>query len=498
MERDFDVVIIGSGAGGGTLAYALGRGGLRVLLVERGDFVPQEEQNRCSAGFLGSRYNSSELREFADGSRAYQRMFYHVGGQTKFYGAALLRLREFDFQPIQFPEGVSPPWPISYADLEPYYTRAEEIYRVHGAAEQDPSEPFHSVPYPFPPLPDEPWIQTMIDRLRDQGLHPSSLPRAVDFAPGGRCYFCTTCDGYACPSHGKMDAETACIRPALLTGNVDLLTRSHCCRLITDNGGTRVISAEIEREGTRLYVEATRFVLACGSVNSAALLLRSRSQAHPNGLANSSDMVGRHLLCHNVCLMVAGHVLERLPPMHQKTFHVNDYYLPTDRRTYPLGTIQPAGQLQIGALHARLALTRSVGFFVMSEDLPDPNNRVRVTADGTIRIEYHTNNLKPLNELRRAAMEVFRRAGYRVYCTKVPRTGTLMKPSGDGHCVGTLRFGADPAASVLDPFCRTHDIDNLFVVDGSFFPSAGAVNPALTIMAQALRVGEHILQTRAH
>jgi choline dehydrogenase-like flavoprotein len=289
-----------------------------------------------------------------------------------------------------------------------------------------------------------------------------------------------------------MDAETACIRPALLTGNVELLTRSECCRLITDKGGTRVVSAEIERDGKRLRLEAPRFVLACGAVNSAALLLRSSNSAHPNGLANSSGMVGRHLLCHNVCLMAAGHLLERLPAMHQKTFHINDYYLQGQGRPYPLGTIQPAGQLRLGGLHVRLALTRCVAFFVMAEDLPDPGNRVTVTPDGTIRVEYRTNNSQPLRELRTAAVGAFRRAGYRVYCTRVPREGTLMKPPGDGHCLGTLRFGADPAVSVLDPFCRTHDIDNLYVVDSSFFPSSGAVNPALTIMAQALRVGEHL------
>src|SRR5262249_1660278 len=266
MEREFDVIIIGSGAGGGTLAYALGRRGLRVLLVERGDFVPQEEQNRYPDGCMGSRYNSIELREFACGCRAYRKMFYHVGGQTKFYGDALLRLREFDFQQIQFPGGVSPAWPFSYNELEPYYSRAEQIYRVHGTIEGDPSEPFHSIQYPFPSLPHEPWIQSMINRLSEQGLHPSSLPRAVDFGPGRRCFFCTTCDGYACPSHGKMDAETACIRPALLTRNVELLTKAKCHRLITDKSGTRVVSAEIERDGEILHLRAGRFVVACGSI----------------------------------------------------------------------------------------------------------------------------------------------------------------------------------------------------------------------------------------
>jgi choline dehydrogenase-like flavoprotein len=289
-----------------------------------------------------------------------------------------------------------------------------------------------------------------------------------------------------------MDAETACIRPALLTGNVELLTRANCGRLITDNGGARVLSAEIEREGRTFEARASRFVLSCGAVNSPVLLLRSSNAAHPDGLANSSGLVGRNLLCQNVSLMIAGHGLKRLPAMHQKTFHINDYYRPARGRTYPLGSIQPTGQLQLGGLHIRLALSRSVSFFITVEDLPDTNNRVMVTPDNTIRIEYHTNNTGPLKELTKATKEVFRRAGYTVYSTRVARPGSVMKPSGDGHCVGTARFGSDPATSVLDPFCRTHDVDNLYVVDGSFFPSAGAVNPALTIMAQALRTADHI------
>jgi choline dehydrogenase-like flavoprotein len=493
MKGEQDVVIIGSGAGGGTLAYALARRGVRVLLVERGDFVPQEEQNRHPDGCMGGRYNPTELREFADGSRALRPAFYHVGGQTKFYGAALVRLRELDFERIDFPGGVSPAWPVSYRELEPYYSQAEQIYRVHGAAAEDPTEPVHSVPYRCPPLNHEPWIQSMVDRLREQGLHPASLPRAIDYGPGTGCYFCTTCDGYACPSHGKMDAETACIRPALLTGHVELLTRARCRRLITDTGGGRVVSAEIERDGRTFQVRASRFVLSCGAVNSPALLLRSSNSAHPDGLANSSGLVGRHLLCQNVVLMIAGHGLKRLPPMHQKTFHINDYYRPSNQRGYPLGSIQPTGRLQFGGFHVRLALSRGVCFVITAEDLPDPSNRVTVTRTDTIRIDYRANNTGPLHELRKAAKGAFRRAGYTVYGTRVAPEGGVMKPTGDGHCVGTARFGSDPATSVLDPFCKTHDVDNLYVVDGSFFPSAGAMNPALTIMAQALRTADHML-----
>lgn len=269
-----------------------------------------------------------------------------------------------------------------------------------------------------------------------------------------------------------MDAETACIRPALRTGHLKLLTRSHCRRLVVDSGGTRVVAAEVERDGQMLQLTAPRFVVSCGAINSPVLLLRSASRAHPNGLANSSGMLGRTLLCQNVSLMIAGRSLRRLPSMHQKTFHINDYYLPSSGHGYPLGSVQATGQMELGGLHISLALSRCVSFFVTSEDLPDPDNRVTVTGRDTIRIEYRANNTRVLAELTGAAKHAFRRAGYRAYCTKIARDGTLLKPTGDGHCVGTARFGRDPASSVLDPFCRTHDVDNLYVVDGSFLPSA--------------------------
>lgn len=191
--------------------------------------------------------------------------------------------------------------------------------------------------------------------------------------------------------------------------------------------------------------------------------------------------------------MLAGLGVKRLPPMHQKTFHINDLYAPSAHRSYPLGSIQAAGQLLFGGPHVRLALSRGAAFFLSTEDLPDSNNRVVITSQNTVRVEYHANNTGPLKALRHAAKMLFRRAGYRVYCTSAARDGSLMKPVGDGHCVGTVRFGHDPATSVLDTFCRTHDIENLYVVDASFFPSAGAMNPALTIMAQALRTADHMV-----
>jgi choline dehydrogenase-like flavoprotein len=259
-----------------------------------------------------------------------------------------------------------------------------------------------------------------------------------------------------------------------------------------------VVAAEIERDGRITQVRGARFVLSCGTVNSATLLLRSSSRDHPNGLANSSGMVGKNLLCQNVSLMIVGDTLKRLPSMHQKTFHINDYYVPSNARPYPLGSIQPAGQLRFGRAHVRFALSRCVSFFITAEDLPDPRNRVTLASDDTIRVEYHANNMRPLNELRDVTKAVFRRAGYKVYCTRPVGEGRLMKPAGDGHCVGTARFGIEPATSVLDPFCRTHDVENLYVVDGSFLPSAGAVNPALTIMAQALRTADHITGSGEH
>jgi len=498
MTEQFDLIIIGTGAGGGTLAYALRNSGLRILLVERGDFLPQEPQNwQPMEVFDRRRYKPDETWYGADGKPFYPGVHYFVGGNTKVYGAALPRFRREDFGAIEHEGGTSPAWPISYEELEPYYARAEAIYLVHGAPGEDPTEPPRSGPFPYPPVSHEPYIDELCDRLRSQGLHPFHLPMAIDLREGGRCIRCKTCDGFPCQVLAKGESDVCCVRPALNSPTLTLWTRTLARRLQTDTTGRRVIAVELERNGQKEIVHADRFVVACGAVNSALLLLRSANDKHPNGLANSSGLLGRNYMVHNNTALMAVDPRRRNPTVFQKTMAVNDFYFRGPDFPYPMGNIQLLGKLQAGMLTAAQPLVpkpilqamadRSVDWWVMSEDLPDPNNRVELRSDGKVVIHWKPNNLVAHRKLVEAAKAMMREAGYPFIFVKSMGIET------NSHQCGTARFGTDPATSVLDPYCRAHDVENLWVVDSSFFPSSAAMNPALTIAAQALRVAEKIV-----
>lgn len=497
MAEQFDLVIIGTGAGGGTLAYALRERGLRILLVERGDFLPQEAQNwQPVEVFDRRRYKPDEVWYGADGKPFHPGVHYFVGGNTKVYGAALPRLRAKDFGAVEHEGGTSPAWPISYEELEPYYARAEEIYAVHGAPGEDPTEPPRAGPFPYPAVPHEPYIDDLSERLRQQGLHPFHYPMGIDLRADGRCIRCKTCDGFPCQVLAKSESDVNCVRPALESTTITLWTKTLAHRLITDATGKRVTGVELERGGERFTVNADRFVVACGAVNSALLLMRSANDQHPNGLANSSGLLGRNYMVHNNTALMAVDPFRRNPTVFQKTLAVNDFYFSGPDFAYPMGNIQLLGKLQAGMLTAAQPLVprpilqgmadRSVDWWVMSEDLPDPANRVELRGDGKVIVHWTPNNLTAHRKLVEAARQMMRDAGYAF---------VFVQPMGidtNSHQCGTARFGADPATSVLDPYCRTHDVENLYVVDSSFFPSSAAMNPALTIAAQALRVAERI------
>lgn len=496
-----DLVIVGTGMGGGTLAYALRHSGLSILLVERGDFLPQEPQNwQPEAIFNENRYKAKEIWYDTDSTSFKPGVHYVVGGNTKVYGAALPRLRSEDFAAIEHEGGISPAWPISYEELEPYYSVAERLLRVHGQAGEDPTEPSRSNPYPFPPVPHEPMIGALADKLRQQGLHPFAYPMGIDLRDGGRCIRCKTCDGFPCKVLAKGDADVCCVRPALKSSTVTLWTKSVAQRLLTDKSGQRITGIIVEKAGQGQTVTAEHYVIACGAVNSAALLLRSANEQHPNGLANRSDQVGRNYMMHNNTALMAVNPWQRNPTVFQKTLAVNDFYLAdhglVDDFPYPMGNLQLLGKLQAGMLAAaqplipkrvlQMMANRSVDWWVMSEDLPDPANRVTVRGDGAIQVHWHPNNMAAHHKLVEAARQMMRRAGYPLVFTQPMGIET------NSHQCGTLRFGDDPATSVLDPYCRAHDFENLYVVDASFFPSSSAMNPALTIAAQALRVAKQI------
>ena len=498
----YDFIIIGTGMGGGALAYGLRESGASILLLERGDALPQEPQNwQVEAVFKQNRYKPAEnWIDASDGSRFKPGVHYYVGGNTKVYGAALPRFRVEDFGALEHEGGVSPAWPINYADLEPYYNLAEALFFVHGKAGDDPTEPPRTCDYPYPEVPHEPYIAALMEKLRAQGLHPYCLPMAVDLREGGRCIRCKTCDGFPCKLHAKGDAEICLLKPAIETGNIELWTNALARRILTDERGLRATAVELQRCGETVTVYGDRIIVACGAVNSAILLLRSANSHHPDGLANSSGMLGRNYMMHNNTALTAVKPLEENPTVFQKTMAINDYYFGDADFKWPMGNIQALGKLQAGMLSAAkpwlpkpllsAMANRSMDWWVMSEDLPDIENRVFLGAGGTVKVQWRPNNRVAHEQLIKRAIQMMRRAGYRFVFSE--RLGIET----NSHQCGTARFGDDPAESVLDPFCRTHDIANLYVVDSSFFPSSTAMNPALTICAQALRVADH-LQAKA-
>ncbi len=514
----FDVIIIGSGAGGGTLAYALAPSGLRVLILERGDYVPREPENWSTLEVnKKGRYGTKEEWRDSKGRVLHPHTNYYVGGNTKFYGAALLRLRREDFGALRHHGGVSPAWPITYDTLEPYYAAAERLYQVHGSRGVDPTEPTASGPYPFPAISHEPRIQQLADHFTALGLHPFHTPLAVRLDESDRrsspCIRCATCDGHPCLVNAKCDSQVMCVDPALAHSNVTLLTGALVRRLETSETGREVSSVVVERDGVTERYSAAVVVLSAGAINSAALLLRSANAHHPTGIANRSDVVGRHYMGHvNSVLMAISKCPN--PTVFQKTLSLNDFYFGSPDWEFPLGHISFVGKLDAATLSAGapaiapkwtldLMAKHSLDFWLTSEDLPDPNNRVTLNKDGHITLSYTPNNQEGHKRLRAKLEELMRRQppcpvhGAECHEGVFPRSlflGENIPLAGVAHQNGTIRFGEDPLTSALDVNCRAHDVENLYVVDGSFFPSSGAVNPALTIMANALRVGDHLLE----
>ncbi len=509
-NQHYDVIIIGSGAGGGTLAYRLAPSGKKILLLERGDFVPREKQNWSSRAVIGEgRYNNVEPWRDMKGNEFVPGAHYFVGGNTKFYGAALVRLRREDFGELRHHGGVSPAWPLNYEALESYYTEAEYLYQVHGIRGEDPTEPPASKPYRFPPISHEPRIQQLSDDLRRLGHRPFHLPIGVlmdeQNPHKSKCIRCSTCDGFPCLVQAKADAQVICVEPALEHPNVTLLTKSKVTRLETDSSGKTITAVHVERDGMAEVFSADIVVSSCGAVNSAALMLRSANDRHPNGLANSSDQVGRNYMCHTNSVMLALSRCEN-PTVFQKTFGLNDYYFASKEWDFPMGHISFVGKSDADLLAAGapkivpgftldLMAKHSLDFWMTSEDLPNPDNRVTVGRNGQIHLDYKSNNqeghkrlqakLKSLLKDVNCSEEVLHLNAY---------IGKRIPLAGVAHQNGTMRFGRDPKTSVLDIHCKAHDLDNLYVVDASFFPSCGAMNPALTIMANALRVGDHLLE----
>lgn len=490
-DRRADVVVIGSGMGGATVALALARHGVDVLVVERGERIPREPENWSpEAVFIRRRYKPPETWFDISGAAFAPGVHYVVGGSTKVYGASLPRFRVSDFGAVEHLEGTSPAWPFSYAELEPYYAEAERIYRVRGAAGEDPTEPWRSGPFPYPALGHEPYVADLAQRLRRQGVHPSTNALAVDLGAGGDCIRCATCDGFPCRLGAKNDAETCGVDPAIATGNARLLTGVRVERLDMDRTGRRVQRLVAQGPDGALTITGGKFVLAAGAVNSAALLLASADDRHPYGLANASGQVGRNFMMHNNAHVAAVDLNRRNDVTFQKTLSVNDWYL-DGGDGYPLGALQLIGKVTgvmmkswatrvpLGVL--RQVALRSVEWLVMSEDLPATDNRVTVDSAGRITTARTARGMRTHRALHRRAKRLLLAAGYDAVFTQQFDIGM------NSHQCGTVVAGTDPATSVLDPWCRSHQVANLWVIDAGFFPSSAAMNPALTIAAQALR-----------
>jgi choline dehydrogenase-like flavoprotein len=481
----YDVIVIGSGAGGGTLTWTLARSGRRILLLERGNYLSREARESEPRPGRGGRQAWPDTWYDAAGRPFKPRVHYFVGGATKLYGAALCRLRPADFGEIQHLDGLSPAWPLSYEEFEPWYARAEWLYQVRGLHGEDPSEGPWSEEYPWPPIGHEPLIQGIADDLDRAGYHPYHVPRA------------------------KADADVVAVRPLLGRPNVTLLVDAEVERLETDPAGRSVTKVIVARDGTREEYHAHLVVLAAGAVNSARVLLRSACDRHPGGLANGSGQVGRNYMCHTVSDVVAlGEKANEA--VFQQTLGINAFYLAGDSprtnylagksQSWPLGSIQmlPGDERPAARRPAPRRLfpgqgdieSRAVGFRLITEDLPRPYNRVTVDGDGHPWLAYDATNTSEAAMLYHELGMMLSQADLQVH-----RRESIAGPGGVGtdDQAGTCRFGCDPATSVLDVNCKAHELDNLYVADASFFPSVGAVGPALTTMANAIRVGEHLL-----
>jgi len=514
-EQHYDVVIIGSGPGGGTMAWKLAQTGKRILLLERGDYLQRGRENWDSkAVFVDGVYQAKETWYSSNGDTFHPGLHYFVGGNSKFYGSVLFRLRERDFGVINHPDGISPAWPVGYSTFEPYYQTAEELFQVHGLRGEDPTEPPSSKPYAYPPVTHEPRIQQLFDGMKELGHHPFHLPVGVLLTekdgialPDSPCCKCDAFDGYPCATNGKSDSQVIVVDPALKAHpNLTLLTRAYVEKLTTDASGRTITGVEVTRDGEHLTFTGDIVVAACGALSSALLMFRSANDAHTTGLANGSGQVGRNYMRHNNSTVLAVSKIPN-PTRFQKTLGLNDFYFGSDDWDYPLGHIQMVGKSDGVQVHGEglpkllqwlpempfdYIAKHSIDFWLTAEDLPLSQNRVYY-KDDKVHLDLTETNMEGLKRLKHKL---------RGMCTSLDIHPHLFERElylgkdtpigGTAHQAGTLRYGTDPASSVLDVNCKAHELDNLYVTDASFFPSIGAVNPTLTIIANALRVADVI------
>lgn len=492
---DADLIIIGSGVGGSTLAAALAPTGLRILVLEKGERLRSSPEARDDVAIFQKRHFApTEEWMGSDGKPFVAGNYYTVGGNSKFFGAVMYRFREADFRPRTHMEGSTPGWPLSYADMERWYTRAEHVFRVRGIAGQDPTEPARSEVYPYPPVPDEDVILSVRKRLKAAGAHPASLPLSIDierWLAEGR----TGWDAFPNTGNGKIDAETGPLTDALRHPNVSILTGAEVLQLELGADTTKINAAVVRHAGETRKFTARAFAVAAGAVQSAALLLRSATETSPTGLSNRSDQVGRNFMNHNSSAMLT--IDPRLPntSVYQKTLSINDFYDRDPETGFPLGNVQGLGRLTAPILKSntpylpmplvRFLSSYAFGWFLQSEDLPKADSRVMV-RNGQIVMHWERSNMHAHRTLIDRTRKLMKRAGFPIVLTRTFGRRTT------SHQCGTLRLGNNPSGSVVSTDCRSHDVENLWITDASVLPTSAAVNPALTIAALALRSAEKL------
>jgi len=503
LSRLWDVVIIGTGMGGATVGRELALRGLNVLFVERGKAVrpgraisdaPVAPEERVAAGWWP--HPVSQRREDGTRDRFFAPVGCALGGSSIHYAAALERMAPSDFDALPTAHGVLPPWVTSFDEFLPYYHRAEQLFRVSGLPGTGSELRFSA------------WDRALMERLRERGLNPEPLHVAMQYDEG-----CLECIGVVCPRGCKADARTVCLDEALRQRDCAVL--DECEVLALDSDRSRVTGVRARRHGREIEVRARIVVLSAGAMHSPQILLQSANAHWPHGLANSSDQVGRNLMFHttDIFAVFAPRRLDRRA-RQKKSISLRDFYVHEGRRlgyVQSLGLDAGAGLIAVhfknqlrrrGVRHERLlsalvklpvlVAARVLGeaslFVGATEDDPDPENRIFLDPEEPNGAGFNYVIREDLRQRANALHDLLRR---NLHPWKLYRLSDDL-PMNYGHPSGTCRFGDDPSTSVLDRNCRAHDIENLYVVDSSFMPRSGAVNPSLTIAANALRVAPRI------
>ena len=508
---EYDLIVIGSGFGGVMAAVPAVLAGKRVLMIEAGDWVVRGPHNWQSEGFSENTpyyRNSAPFDLTAEGLPSTVRTYRNVGGASVFFGGVSMRLREADFDAApEIDQNSGAAWPYKYPDLEPYYAQAEALLEVAGESGADPSEPARSTPFPRTPGPLAPISSRIADAARALGLHPFRLPLAINYMPGDDrtvCVACGTCDGYACKIQAKNDVSTVLL-PRLQRSGLLLVVNSPAVRI--EREGSRVTSVVCTVAGRNdpVRYRGRMVVVAAGTLTTPRLLLASGLDAvNPAG-----ESIGRYLMRH--CNAVVMGVFPRRPAPRgefHKQIGIHDYYFGHPTVESPRGRLGCLQQfatpapwiarnqfpLGLGAVLGPL-VSFTTGFIVMAEDRPRPENRVALTgaAAGPLSLppasvthDYDERDLAARAALIGAARRILRKAGALFFVTHMIKTFS--------HAVGTVRLGPDPRLSPLDEWGAFRGLDNLYVTDGSALPRSGGVNPSLTISANALRTGSHILE----